>query len=361
MAALLLLDCRGTDSLSNWKLRSEQSLHFSVTVRQYIPQDIANEINEMIRESFESVTGSEPALGQVSTNSLYYYEAKIEGSRFAIARRHSSRPSPDMFPLPSPNEFWDVAVGLSEEAFWRIIPLNNYVSVNTDLLETFNFSEEIMLSSDRNLFADIYFANTAKNLGFPIFPGKLTWHDNSTFEGAFSDQLIKGKVSHSNGRVISAFYTVENAILSDQSQVQHSVQYTYPDTETWIPSQFVLKKLVVEDSIPSEEKDHITFELNYFTISEEPFPDSDFDPLTYYIGDTNRLRYEFISGGITNYLAAGAEERRRRAAAWRKKMIRNRIVFGVLLVFFGIVIYFAIYGSPWKQWKRWRSGKGWWP
>lgn len=157
------------------------------------------------------------------------------------------------------------------------------------------------------------------------------------------------------------FYTVENTILSDQSQVQHSVQYTYPDIETWIPSQFVLEKLVTEDGMPSEEKDHIIFELNYFTISEEPFPDSDFDPLTYYVGDTNQLRYEFISGNVTNYFSVVEDERLLRAAAWRKKSTRNRIVFGVLLVFFGIVICFALYGSPWKQWNRWRSGKGWWP
>ena len=71
----------------------------------------------MICESFESVIGSVSDLGQVLTNSLYYYEAKIKGIRFAITRRHSFRPSPDMFPLPSLNEFWDVAVGLSEEAF----------------------------------------------------------------------------------------------------------------------------------------------------------------------------------------------------------------------------------------------------
>ena len=78
------------------------------------------------------------------------------------------------------------------------------------------------------------------------------------------------------------------------------------------------------------------------------------------LGDTNRLRYEFISGNVTNYFSVVEDERQRRAEAWRKKMIWNRIVFGVLLVFFGVVIYFAMYGSPWKQWKRWRSGKGWW-
>ena len=133
--------------------------------------------------------------------------------------------------------------------------------------------------------------------------------------------------------------------------------------KAWTPSRKLLR--LDDEGLPEEsgflnEISH-TFVLEKFEIREEPFPDSDFDPLTYYVGDTNQLRYEFISGNVTNYFSVVEDERQRRAEAWRKKMIRNRIVFGVILGFFGVVIYFAIYGSPWKQWKRWRSGKGWWP
>lgn len=54
-----------------------------------------------------------------------------------------------------------------------------------------------------------------------------------------------------------------------------------------------------------------TVNLEKFEIREEPFPDSDFDPLTYYIGDTNQLRYAFISGNVTNYFSVVEDERRR--------------------------------------------------
>ena len=67
-----------------------------------------------------------------------------------------------------------------------------------------------------------------------------------------------------------------------------------------------------DDSVPEESgflnEISRTFVLEKFEIREEPFPDSDLDPLTYYAGDTNQLRYEFISGNVTNYFSVVEEE-----------------------------------------------------
>ena len=308
----------------------------------------------------------------------------MERNRFVITHLDSIMPPPPVPPrpedwpeekpwppprTPEPKQKWDIAAGIIGGAFWEIQTASRSIMFNTNLFEVINREKrKELLAVGNEPISRIDLARQSKNLGFPLLPGKINW-DKDSFKGVNLYGAFQGKVRRSaDGRVISAYYDSENSSPGRGFSHRILLEYTYPedDPQTWIPKSFTRKRLRLDDDGLPEESGFLneishTFVLEKFEIREEPFPDSDFDPLTYYVGDTNQLRYEFISGNVTNYFSVVEDERQRRAEAWRKKMIRNRIVFGVLLGFFGVVIYLAMYGSPWKQWKRWRSGKGWWP
>ena len=389
---------RASDSLTNWELKPGQSLHVSVAMNQNVSQSVADRIatrleairQEMIREGMMSEddryladdgtwrSGPRP----VPLSSTHQFELKVEMDRFVVTYLDSVTPPPPVPPRPEdwpeekpwppprppePKQKWDIAAGIIGGAFWEIQTASRSIMFNTNMFETFHAQKELGEDIDTPI-THTSFIRRAKNLGFQVFPGRLNW-SGDTFEGVDCYGAVKGKVRRSaDGRVLSAYYDSENGFPGRGFSNRVLLEYTYPedDPQTWIPKSFTEKLLRLDDEGLPEESDFLneishTFVLEKFEIREEPFPDSDFDPLTYYVGDTNQLRYEFISGNVTNYFSVVEDERQRRAEAWRKKMIRNRIVFGVILGFFGVVIYFAIYGSPWKQWKRWRSGKGWWP
>ncbi len=225
------------------------------------------------------------------------------------------------------------------------MPSTHSITFSTNVFEGINIWKELLaIKRDSTFYANIDWARKAKNLGFPVFPGKMNWEEDS-FKGVGLYGAFKGEVRRSNGRVISAYYDSENDSLGFSLRVL--LEYAYPDNETWIPSSFNWKGASLDDNgVPLEDSTDIThiFEFEKFEILEEPFPDSDFAPVTYYVGDTNRLRYEFISGNVTNYFSMEDDKRARRAEAWRRKIIRNRIFFSSALVVMGVLMYLSVYG-----------------
>ena len=366
------------DSFRNWQLKPEQSLYLSATMTTKSSQAEADMLQLTLDEYFNSESGRDmPRIRLSNPSPPWRLELKTESDRFVITEPPGTPPPiperpenwPEEAPWPPPRppqQKYSFAAGVANGTYWEITPGMRSITFNTNLFEMASIRGELMAIKSPGY--EVHVASKIKNLGFPMFPGKMTWNGN-VFEGVDQSNTFKGEVQRSSdGRVISAYYDRKSLTSKKTPTCRWLLQYTYPDNDpkTWIPSSFTRQVVTLDDgNMPSERAleyaSVTTVNLEKFEIREEPFPDSDFDPLTYYVGDTNQLRYEFISGNVTNYFSVVEDERQRRAAEWRKKMIRNRIVFGVILGFFGIVIYFAIYGSPWKQWKRWRSGKGWWP
>lgn len=71
------------------------------------------------------------------------------------------------------------------------------LTFNTNLFEIASIQGELMAIKHLGYKGEVHVASKIKNLGFPMFPGKMTWNGNA-FEGADHSRTFKGKVQRSS-------------------------------------------------------------------------------------------------------------------------------------------------------------------